>query len=105
MGRHKIIKSHKEHQLLRYRSIHHSFCVGMSDGNVYKMFSYMYNNSNSLGNTLENYSMDLVNGFQTINTPKSQTPKTDPNVFSLTDKGYQDFFSVSASLPLRWMAV
>lgn len=75
----------------------------MSDGNVYKMFS---NNSNSLGNTLEHYSMHLVNVFQTINTSKSQTPKTDPNVFSLTDKGYQDFFfSVSATLPSRWTAV
>lgn len=59
----------------------------MSDGNAYKMFSYMYSNSNSLGNTLENYSMDLVIVFQTINTSKCQTPETDPNVFSLTDKG------------------
>lgn len=67
----------------------------MNDGNVYKMFLNMYNNSNSFGNTLEN----LVIVFQTINTSKSQTPKTDPNVFSLTDKGYQDFFSVSATFP------
>lgn len=72
----------------------------MSDGNVYKMFSYMYNNSNSLGNTLENYSMDLVIVFQTINTSKSQTPKTDPNVFSLTDKGYQDFFQCQCNSSL-----
>lgn len=47
----------------------------MSDGKVYKMFSYMYKNSNSLGNTLENYSMDLVIVFQTINTSKIPNTK------------------------------
>lgn len=28
-------------------------------GNGYRMFSYIYSNSNTLGNTLENYSTDF----------------------------------------------
>lgn len=52
--RHKTIRSQWEHYQLRgtYQFITHFYKAG----NVYRMFLYIYNNLNTLGNTLENYS-------------------------------------------------